>query len=88
MTLKELQTELDAVDATLQRLRRSDFDIPGDPVFAAKLKMHIVATLQDMRSDLDGLVLGLDHVDDLDRLTLGSRLKGVVQGLIGGGDAK
>ena len=85
MTLGELQKELETIDAKLQTLRRGDYDIPGDAVFATNLRQYIVESLHGLREGIDVIVLALDRVDDVDKLsTMRARLSASVRNLIGG----
>lgn len=87
MTLPELQKELESIDAKLQQLRRGEYDIPGDAVFATNMRQYIVESLHSLREDIDKIVLSLDRVDDLDKLkTMRQRIAGGFQKLLGGAD--
>ena len=87
MTLRELQSELETIDLTLQKLRRGDYDIAGDVVFATNMRQYIVESLQDIRDGIDRIIIGLDRVDDVEKLkSMRSRLAGSFQKLLGGKD--
>lgn len=87
MTLHDLTGELERIDAELQKLRRSDMEIPGDVAFAAGLRQHVVLSLGEIRARIDELVLSLDHVDDLDKVVgLRTRIMEKVRKAIGPGD--
>ena len=84
MTLKELSAQFSVIDAKLQELRRSDYDIPGDVVFATNMRQYVVEALQGVRTDIDAIILGLDRVDDLDKLkSMRQKITGGLQKLLG-----
>ena len=86
MTLKDLSNELQTMDDQLQKLRRGDYDIPGDVVFATNMRQYIVESLQKVRTDIDDIILGLDKVDDLDKLkTMRQRISSGFKSLLGDG---
>ena len=87
MTLRELQTQLEAIDEQLQKLRRGDYEIQGDAVFATSMRQYIVESLQGVRNHIDNLILGLDRVDDVEKLkSMRSRIAAGFQNLLKGAE--
>ena len=68
MTLRELGGELEKINLELQRLRRSDYEIPGDVAFSAAMRQHIIMTLGEVRGVLDDMVVSFDRVNDVEAI--------------------
>ena len=68
MTLRELGGELEKINLELQRLRRSDYEIPGDVAFSAGMRQCVIVTLGEVRIALDDMVSSFDRVSDVESI--------------------
>ena len=68
MTLRELAVELEKINLDLQKLRRSEYDIPGDVAFSAGMRQCIVVTLGEVRIALDDMICSFDRVQDVESI--------------------
>ena len=88
MTLKELQASLEAIDIELQKLRRAEYEIPGETVFVISMRQYIVESIKELRDGIDRIILGLDNVDDVEKatMTIRERITGTARRLLTGKD--
>ena len=87
MTLRELGGELEKINLELQKLRRTDYEIPGDPAFSAAMRQCIIVTLGEVRIALDDMVSSFDRVQDVESIMKGRPgLMARIQKALGSGE--